>query len=202
MESEMMKTWTYIKNLIRDPYIASITPTSAIAVQKVCEKINFDSCRLIIEYGPGMGVFTAHLLKNMRRDARLIAIERNKNFYQILRRDLPDPRLTVLHDCAENVLDILKSFQEKKADYIISGIPFSFLPIGKKVEILTSAHSALKEGGKFLAYQNFVQTPEILKKHLGKIFAKLHTQYFFLCLPPLLIFEAVKENGDLSHLHH
>ncbi len=197
-----MKTWTYLKNFVKDPYIASVTPTSGIAVQKVCEKIDFDACRLIVEYGPGMGVFTAHLLKKMKKDSRLIAIERNKNFYQILRKDLPDPRLTVLHDNAENVLEILQSCKEKKADYIISGIPFSFLPVGKKMEILTSAHSALREGGKFLAYQNFVQTPEHLKNHLGKIFAKLQTQYFFLSLPPLLIFEAVKENGDLSHLHH
>lgn len=198
----MIKTWTYIKNLIRDPYVASITPTSGIAVQKVCEKIDFDTTRLIIEYGPGMGVFTVHLLKRMRPDARLIAIERNKNFYRILHEELPDPRLTVLHDCAENVMNILKTCKEKQADYILSGIPFSFLPIGKKVEILRGAHSALKEGGKFLAYQNFVQTPDHLKNHLGKIFQKMHTQYFFLSLPPLLIFEAVKENGDLSYLHH
>lgn len=197
---KMMATWIYLKNLLTDPYVASVTPTSAMAVQKVCGKIDFYSSRLIVEYGPGMGVFTAHLLKNMKNEARLIVVERNKNFYRILRRKLPDPRLAIFNDCAGNVLDILRACKEKQADYIISGIPFSFLSLGKKVEILKNAHSALKEGGKFLAYQNFAQLPTHLKTHLEKVFPKFRTQYFLLSLPPLLIFEAVKENGDLSGL--
>ena len=201
MEWEMRKTWTYVKNFVKDPYIASVTPTSGIAVHKVCEKIDFNSSRLIIEYGPGTGVFTAHLLRSMRKEARLIAIERNRNFYQIVQKDFPDPRLAVIHDNAENVLDILKNCRAGQADCIISGIPFSFLSPEKKMQILSTAHSALKEGGKFLAYQNFVQTPEHLKNHLGKIFPKIKTQYFFFSFPPLLIFEAVKANGDLSGRH-
>ncbi len=198
----MLNTWIYLKNLFRDPYVASVTPTSGMAVHKVCEKIDFNSGRLIIEYGPGMGVFTSYLLKKMKNDARLIAIERNKNFSGLLRRELPDPRLAIFNDCAGNVLDILKSCKERQADYIISGIPFSFLSLEKKQQILKNAHSALKEGGKFLVYQNFTQLPMNLRNHLEKIFPKFRSQYYLLCFPPLLIFEAVKENGDLSGLRH
>ncbi|MDP3039042.1 MAG: hypothetical protein Q8O18_04130, partial [Deltaproteobacteria bacterium] len=54
----------------------------------------------------------------------------------------------------------------------------------------------LKEGGKFLAYQNFFQFPEFLKNHLERIFQNVRTQYVLQSFPPLVLFEAVKGNGD------
>jgi phospholipid N-methyltransferase len=188
-----MSTLVYLKNLFTDRYVASVTPTSRLAVEKVCEKIDFDSRRVIIEYGPGTGVFTQNLLKNMTPDSRVLAIERNANFCGILEREMVDPRLSIFHDDAGNVLDVMKSCNEPQADYILSGIPFSFLPPEKKMEVLLNAHAALKPGGKFLAYQHFCQLPDHLRNHLEKVFPSFRTQYFMFSLPPLLIFEAVKE---------
>lgn len=52
-----MDTITYLKNFVRDRNVASITPTSAIGVKKVCSKIDFHKPSVIVEYGPGTGVF-------------------------------------------------------------------------------------------------------------------------------------------------
>jgi phospholipid N-methyltransferase len=196
-EADKMKTFIYLKNLVTDGYVASVTPTSRFGVDKVCNKIDFSAAKVIVEYGPGTGAFTLPLLRNMGEKSKLIVIERNQNFCRYLKKHLKDPRLLVFHDSAENVLDILKTCNGSKdlqADYIISGIPFSFLPRQTKTDILKNSYSALKKGGKFLAYQNFFQFqfPEILKQPVEGIFHNVRTQYVLPNLPPMMVLEAVK----------
>jgi len=190
-----INTLYYLKNLITDIHVASVTPTSRFGVEKVLEKIDFQETRLILEYGPGTGNFTTPLLKNMTENSKLIAIEKNSDFCKVLQRSIQDPRLVLFEDSAENVLDILKSCNgagDLKADCIISGIPFSLLSKKRRMAILKNTHAALKKGGKFLAYQAFFQFPEILKIPLEELFGDVQAQYFMFSLPPLLILEAVR----------
>ena len=187
-----MDTFTYLKNFIRDRNVASITPTSSFCVRKVCNKINFDRSELIVEYGPGTGVFTDYLLRRMRNDARLILIERNKNFNSILEKNFHDPRVTIVNGSAENVLDALNNSKETKADCILSGIPFMLLPQELKHRILANTHEALKKGGKFLVYQTCFQTENHLKVHLDRYFPVVRTKFEMLNIPPLRVYEAIK----------
>lgn len=192
-----INTLIYLKNLITDIHVASVTPTSRVGVGRVCEKISFPESKIILEYGPGTGNFTSELLNNMTEHSRLIAIERNSDFCRILKKSITDPRLAIFHDSAENVLNVLKSCNgagDLKADYIISGIPFSLLSRRRKMTILKNTHAALKTGGKFLAYQAFFQFPDILKTPLEEIFGEVQAQYCMFSLPPLLILEAIKKN--------
>lgn len=187
-----MDTFTYLKNFIRDRNVASITPTSSFCVRKVCNKINFDRSELIVEYGPGTGVFTNYLLRRMRNDARLILIERNKNFNAILEKNFHDPRVTIVNGSAENILNTLMERRECKADCILSGIPFMLLPKDIKHRILVNTYQALKKGGKFLVYQTCFQTENHLKVHLDQYFPLVRTKFEFLNIPPLRVYEAIK----------
>ncbi len=192
-----INTLYYLKNLITDIHVASVTPTSRFGVEKVLEKIDFQKNKLILEYGPGTGNFTEPLLKNMNENSKLIAIEKNSDFCKVLQKSIQDPRLALFEDSAENVLDILKSCNgtgDLKADCIISGIPFSLLSKKRKMAILKNTHAALKKGGQFLAYQAFFQFPDILKIPLEELFGDVQAQYYMFSLPPLLILEAVKKD--------
>lgn len=185
-----MNTLVYLKNLFADKYVASITPSSRSAVNQVCSKIDFKASRIIIEYGPGTGAFTVPLLERMRPDSRLIAIERNRNFFQILSREISDGRLEMHHDNAGNILEILGDSGSIKVDCIISGIPFSMIP--ERDEILRKTFTALKPGGKFIAYQTFFQPESCLRSPLKKLFPSVNCEYSYFCVPPLLIIEAMK----------
>lgn len=191
----MKKTIIYLKNFVKDKYVASVTPTSRFAVERICDKIDLHGKKVIVEYGPGAGAFTISLLRHMSPDSRLIAIERNPDFFRMLQRDISDKRLQIFNDCAGNVLEILKTCGESEVDYILSGIPFSLFPKKTKWHILENAHSALKDGGRFLAYQNFIQLPDFLRNHLEKVFHNVHTKLIFQCLPPLVLFESIKYDG-------
>jgi phospholipid N-methyltransferase len=89
----------------------------------------------------------------MRPDARLIAIETNPDFVQLLRKQLQDPRLTVVQGSAESVDTVLRQAGANGADYIISGIPFSMIPGERRESILRKTCQSLTPGGAFLVYQ-------------------------------------------------
>ncbi len=188
----MIETLTYMKNFIRDRNVASITPTSSFGVKRVCSKIDFDRGNLIIEYGPGTGVFSNYLLQNMKDDARLILIERNRHFDSILKRNLHDPRVVIVNDSAENVLATLDALNESEADYIISGIPFLLMSDEMKNTILFNTRRALKKGGKFLVYQTCFQADHHLKIHLERFFPIVRTRFEVRNLPPMRLYEAIK----------
>jgi len=187
-----MSTLLYLKNFMKDRYVASITPTSPFGVRSVCDKIDFAKTDVIVEYGAGAGVFTQYLLHNMRSASRLIVIERNPQFNGVLQQNFTDPRAVIVNDSAENVLNALKQCNVSEVDYVISGIPFLWLGDDVKQRILCNTHRILKDRGKFLAYQTFFQTSRDLKVHLERYFSTVRIKYEFMNIPPLCIYEAIK----------
>ncbi|QGT99728.1 hypothetical protein SYNTR_1135 [Candidatus Syntrophocurvum alkaliphilum] len=172
--------------------MASIIPTSKFGIKHVCEKIDFSNCKLIVEYGPATGVFSDFLLKHMPDDANLILIERNPDFAKTLQESFDDKRVMVFNDSAENISDIMHKYTDKSANYIISGIPFSFFPSSLTDEIIAKSYEALLPEGKFLAYQTFFQKNAHLKDYLDKYFENVTHAYEPLNIPPMRIYEAVK----------
>ncbi|MDX1618084.1 MAG: hypothetical protein R3224_04820, partial [Balneolaceae bacterium] len=67
------------------------------------------------------------------------------------------------------------------------------LDTNTKRSILRQTKKILKEGGKFLAYQ----TSGHLKDPLKEIFGNVSTEIEFLNVPPMMVYEAVK-NGSMS----
>lgn len=187
-----MSTFSYMKHFVKDRYIASITPTSEFGVRHVCGKIDFQRCSVIVEYGPGTGVFTRYLLSRMGIDSRVILIERNPAFVRMLSQRFRDPRVILRNVCASNVLHTLEESGVRSVDAIVSGIPFSFLPYETRMEIVKNTHAALREDGKFLAYQTFYQANNHLKEPLKSIFRSVRVEYEMLNIPPMRIYEAVK----------
>lgn len=182
----------YLKNFIRDKNVASITPTSGYGIKSVCSKINFTGTKTVVEYGPATGVFSTYILKNLQGNAKLILIEYNKEFTSILSQRLKDPRVTVVNDSAENVMKIIDTCGCQKADCIISGIPFSWLPHQVRSKIILDTYLCLKPGGKFLAYQTFYQRDNHLKMYLEEHFSKVNDGFEVRNIPPLRIYEAIK----------
>lgn len=183
----MKKTLTYIKNFIRDKQVASITPSSRFCVKRVCKHVDLSEKRFIIEYGPGTGVYTNYLLSHMNENSILYAFEVNNEFVKKLKL-LDDPKLEIHHAGAEKLPEKLGAHIKGKVDYIISGIPFSFLSSGQRNKILMQSYEYLKPGGLFLAYQ----TSTHLKDSLETYFDSLETEFELLNLPPMVVYVAAK----------
>lgn len=180
-----MESKDFLKNFVKDKTIASIAPTPKSIVKKICSRIDFSKKNIIVEYGPGTGVFTKFILKHMNKNSKLIVIETNKNFVNVL-KEIKDPRLRISNDTALNVKSIVTN---QKADYVLSGIPFSFLTKEEKQKLLSDTRYILKEEGKFIVYQ----CQNLIKKTLKEYFVILDTDFKIGNIPPLFIFETKKK---------
>jgi phospholipid N-methyltransferase len=183
-------TISYIKNFIRDQDVAAIAPSSSFLVQRVCKWIDFDTPATIVEYGPGNGVFSTHILENMTEDSTLVLIESNPDFVETLRdMTADDPRAIVVEDRAEHVESILAEHDLGAVDYVVSGIPFSFLDDQTRTELLRTTRDVLADDGKFLVYQNYNHLEEPLREH----FSEVTKEREYLNIPPTMhAYEACK----------
>ncbi|MEP9410848.1 MAG: methyltransferase domain-containing protein [Candidatus Brocadia sp.] len=186
MIKHMEQTIQYMKTFCKDKGIASITPSSTFAVRRICDKIDFTKDRVIVECGPGNGVFSFAILRRLSPGSKLILIETNNDFFGYLNQRIHDPRVSVFHDNAINIESIVNQCGLNTADYVILGIPFSFSDHEQNHSIIAHCKKVLKKGGKLLVYQF---SPRI-KRYLRKHFNQIHLDLEVFNIPPLIIFEA------------
>lgn len=144
----------FARNFVRHPrMLGSLVPSSRFLVDRVLRRVDWARARVVVEYGPGVGNFTAEILRRMRPDATLVVIETNDEFVRYLKRSLPDPRLRVVPGSAADVAAVLARLGLGRADYVVSGIPFSTMPEDLRVGILRATREVLRGDGAFLVYQ-------------------------------------------------
>jgi len=152
--SRSEETLLFAKNFIQHPkMLGSLIPSSRFLVDRLLGKIDWARARTIVEYGPGVGTITAHILSRMAPNAKLIVFEMNQDFVSYLRRAFPDPRLHVIHGSAESVGKELDRLELEGTDYIISGIPYTTMPEQLRERIMHESREALNPGGAVLVYQ-------------------------------------------------
>ncbi|HKL18179.1 MAG TPA: methyltransferase, partial [Halalkalibaculum sp.] len=177
----------YLRSFFMDKDVASVTPTSRFCIRTVCKPIDFSKDVNIVEYGAGAGVFSKHVLAKMTPDSNLYLFETNDILYKKL-LEIKDRRVHFFRKSVEYVTELLDRSLVGDVDYIISGIPFSFLDEDQKKSILEQSKIILKEGGGFLAYQ----TSGHLKEPLEKTFGNVETEWEWRNIPPMTVYRAFK----------
>ena len=138
----------------------------------------------MVELGPGAGGTTAAILKHMRPDGRLLAIEKMPAFGEAL-KEINDPRFRLQIGDAVDLADTLAEHGFGQPDVIISGIPFSLLPDAVAKSIVQSVHAALKPGGTFIAYQ----VRSNIEQYARPLFGPPSCEVIPLNIPPLKVFQ-------------
>jgi phospholipid N-methyltransferase len=175
----------FARNFLRHPrMLGSIVPSSRFLIRRLLAPIDWSQARVIVEYGPGVGVVTRQILRNMRPDAVLIVIETNPEFVAFLRSAIADPRLKVFEGGADEVVGILRESGYVSANYIISGIPFSTMDPEVRERTLRDTHVALAPGGVFLVFQFSTR----VLRDLRRIFRDVRRRFEFLNVLPAHLF--------------
>ena len=172
----------FLREFLRDPSIASIKATSPFMVRRILDRMDLAGRRVVVEYGPGTGPFTRALLDRLSPDSRLVLIERNPEFAEILHR-LGDPRVRLFQAGAQDVARLLGP---GRADYVLSGIPFSLFDERLKSRILEDTRAILAPDGVFLAYQSSAR----LRGPLERVFSSVRVTLEPFHIPPLVVLEA------------
>lgn len=170
--------------------VASVIPSSPWLVKAVRDKVASDTRQVIVEFGPGTGPVTRGLLKEgvLTADSKVILVESNDMLARYLKGHFHDPRITIEHDTAANVRDILERAGETEADAVISGIPYSYFDDALRDKIVHATADALKPHGKNIVYQVRTAVEPTLRHH----FASVKKRRVWFNVPPLHLFEATQ----------
>jgi phospholipid N-methyltransferase len=183
--SALVQTALFAKNFLQHPLmLGSFMPSSRFLINTLLGELDFPRARVIVEYGPGVGSFTHEILARMRPDAILIALETNQEFVDFLQQSTSDARLKVVHGSASAVQDALAAHGVQRADFVISGIPFSTLPAAEREAVLHATHAVLEPHGAFLVYQF---SPMVLAS-LRQVFSQVRRGFQPLNMPPAQLF--------------
>ncbi|MBV9657875.1 MAG: methyltransferase domain-containing protein [Verrucomicrobia bacterium] len=182
-----MPALLFLTRFLQRPFqIASVIPSSPMMVRRVAGKMDFSRPVVIAEYGAGEGCHSRELLRRAHPDSTLLLFELDPEFCRSLEEQFADdPRVSVINaDCA-TLPQELAARGLAGCDYILSGIPFSILEIGKKREILRNTYQVLKPGGEFIIYQ---VTNELRRHATGDgLFPRATSEYFLQNVPPMFI---------------
>jgi len=179
------RTLLVARNFFKFPtMLGSLIPSSPFLVNDLLSQVDFERARVIVEYGPGVGTFTQEILRRMRPDAFLVAIELNEEFAGFLRDEISDPRLHAVHGSACDVRRVLKQLGLSHADYIISGIPFSTMPKSVRTQVMDESRLALRQDGALLVYQ----FTGAVRPYLESSFGSVQEGFQFLNILPARIF--------------
>lgn len=153
----MQNYFQFVLQMFKNPNnIGAVLPSSRFLAKKIVSNIvyNPNNKIVIVEYGAGTGVFTDEIIKILNYNSKLIVIENNPFFYNLLQKKYQHfSNVSIILDGAENIVNIIDSEGCKKIDYIISGLPFTSLPKSLSHQILEKTSSIMNKNTSFITFQ-------------------------------------------------
>ena len=176
--------------ILRVNKVGSVYPSSNILSKKIIKKIDLKTSKLFVEFGGGNGCITKKILNKLRKDDVLVVFEKDKFFFNYLKK-IKDDRLIIVNndaiDCYNVLQEICKErFMEFKVSSIVSSLPLSIIENSKY--IIKEAHRVLSYGGNFIQMQYSAKR----YKHFKGVFNKVSTDFTIFNIPPAFVFTCYK----------
>jgi phospholipid N-methyltransferase len=176
----------FFRGFLKEPrQVGSVIPSSRFMERKIIDFSGLDGAGIVVELGPGTGGTTRALLAAMDADAKLLAVDVDPRFTEIV-AGIDDPRLIAHTGSAADIGEILRQHGLEPADVVISGIPFSTMPRDLGLSILEAVRDSLSERGVFVAYQFRAEVARLAETVFGPA---RRTAPVPLNIPPMRIWQ-------------
>ena len=148
----------FLKQYLRNPFgTGGVAPSGRQLARLMVAKLAPQPLEVIVELGPGTGVFTRELLAQGVEPANLILVEFNKEFVKFLKREFPN--LRIVEGSAQDLPKLLKTLGHVSVQKIISGIPLRSMKPADCRQIARSVAAVLEPGGLFVQFSYFKASP-------------------------------------------
>ena len=174
--------------------VGAIAPSGPTLTRLMTRDIGRHS-GLVVELGPGTGVFTRALLKQGVREKDLTLVECCQEFALMLREKFPEAR--VLQMDAER-LHRHEPFLEGGVGAIVSGLPLLNMSPSSVLRILRGAFQWIRPSGAFYQFTYGPRCP-VPKRCLERLgLSASCTGRTLVNLPPASVYRIWKSAGDLD----
>ena len=188
-----MSLVTFTKNAVADyASTAAILPSSQQLAREMVRPLRCQDLKTVIEFGPGTGVITRELLRQMPVDATLLAFEISEGFVSYLRETIRDERLQIVRARAETATEELRLRGISSADAVVSSLGICLMGQASADAIFPPLLPFLGGTGTLTQYQYLSR----IRVHAGRVeyfsvrrymtrhFHSVSTRFVWLNLPP------------------
>jgi phosphatidylethanolamine/phosphatidyl-N-methylethanolamine N-methyltransferase len=179
---------------------ASFFPSSRYLANALIRPIDFRRARTVVELGPGTGAVTNAILKRLRPDGKLIAVDINRTFIHHLQTTCHDPRLIPVCGDAAELEAQLALHHAGPADAIVSSLGLTAMDPRTRRSIMREIGVCLTPGGTLTQYQ-YLGNLDIPKfrirgfnesRFLKKFFSDVSVRHVIWNVPPAVVFTCRK----------
>jgi len=183
---------------------ASVLPSSRYLATALLKPIDFSQVRTLVELGPGTGAVTGEMLKRMRPDGKLFAIDINPAFINHLRETCGDRRLIPLCGSATDLRSLMAQHHAGPVDAVVSSLGLTTMDHRTRMLVLREIDACLSDSGTMTQYQYvhaYAGHLDIAKlkfsrfneaQFLRKFFGDVSIGHVILNFPPAFVFTCRK----------
>ncbi len=184
-----VRTAGFLRQFLRAPtQVGAIAPSSGALAEEMARGIGLEKADVVVEYGPGTGAFTGHILRAAHPQAKVFAIELNPAMAAALRSRFPRLHLhegsvaDVATFCAKEGIELPRTDGHATraftpgpgVDVVLSGLPWAAFPEPLQRAILDATVGVLKPGGVLATFAYTIG----LRTAAGKRFHAMLPEYF------------------------
>src|SRR5215212_1257166 len=148
----------FIGSWIKKPLaVGAVTPSSKPLARAMAHYVDPDGEGPVIELGPGTGPITEALIEHGVKPSRLVLVEFNPTFCQLLRQRFPEA--TVVQADAYHLRESLAHVARHGASAIVSGLPLMTKPLRMRLRLLREALALLAPHAPFVQFTYAVVPP-------------------------------------------
>lgn len=149
--------------------VGAMAPSSKFLAKKMLGKIPFAEAKVIVELGPGTGVFTRRILEQLHPEGKLFVFELNDSFIKTLQKEIKDPRVILIHDSAEKIGEYLSQYGIEHADAVVSSLPLANFPAELKNRILRESCRVLHDNALYVQFQYSLNAKKNIKQYYKQV---------------------------------
>ena len=170
----------FIRSWLERPLsIGAVTPSGKILARTMARYVDPNSTGPVVELGPGTGPVTEALVAAGVAPSRLVLVEFNPNFCNLLRARYPDA--TLVQGDAYSMRRLLETLLLQPAAAVVSGLPLITKPITTRMRLLRDAFDLMLPGAPFVQFTYSVASP--VPKRLGG-FSVEASERIWMNIPP------------------
>ncbi len=155
----------FIRSWLERPLATgAVTPSGRFLARTMARYVDPGGTGQVIELGPGTGPVTEALVEHGIDPGRLILVEFNPRFCQLLRARFP--RATVVQGDAYGLRRVISQILWEPAAAVVSGLPLFTKPMRMRLRLLREAFAVLRPGAPFVQF-TYAVVPPIPKAFAG-----------------------------------
>lgn len=135
----------------------AITPSGRWLARAMAAEVDPSGTGMVLELGPGTGVFTKALLARGVASQRLVLVEYSRDFCKMLRRRFPG--VTVIEGDAYDIGGHVERLGRGSPDAIVTGLPLLNRPLGTRLDLIDQCLSAGAPGMPVVQFSYAIQPP-------------------------------------------